>query len=285
MSAAAPRYCKRKDIHAGCTLQRQCSHSVGHVGPCAGWQLSKKGTFMLDWCSACTTYQNTNAARGNTAASERKRALALAAAASNPSLRGITRFSDAELRLLAAACLRRPDVAPLFAHGSRPYVYAYQWTAEDAAGWDATAASLTACESKESLSHVFSANPPLQVRGPSGLRKITPDDIFYAGSGAYIIRLAISPLLCDITEIEKIIHVVLSDGDVVGFKGHVKNGGSPATQRRYVYGVSMLVIPDLAALRLVVNEKYREVYELELWSFDGRDVDGVRAQGVPLARQ
>ena len=48
-----------------------------------------------------------------------------------------------------------------------------------------------------------------------------------------VTRLAISPLLCDITEIEKITHVILSNGDVVGFKGHVKNGGSPATQRRY----------------------------------------------------
>ena len=100
--------------------------------------------------------------------------------------------------------------------------------------------------------------------------EITPDDIFFAGSGAYIFRLAISPLLCDITEIEKIIHVILSNGDVVGFKGHVKNGGSPARQQRFVYGVSMLVIPDLAALCLVVNEMYRKVYRRELLQFRGR---------------
>ena len=61
-----------------------------------------------------------------------------------------------------------------------------------------------------------------------------------------------SPLLCDITEIEKITHVIQSSGDVLGFKGNVKNGGSPARQQRFVYDVSMLVIPDLAALRLVV---------------------------------
>ena len=75
-----------------------------------------------------------------------------------------------------------------------------------------------------------------------GLRKIRGSDIFRKGSSssAYIVRLSISPLLCDITEIEKITHVIQSSGDVVGFKGHViKNGGSPARQQRFVYGVSM----------------------------------------------
>jgi hypothetical protein len=208
----------------------------------------------------------------NAAKSVRKRALALAAAASNPLLCGITRLSDAELTLLAAALLRRPDVSPLFARGSHAYVNVFQWTAEDEDGWAAKAASLTKCERKESLSHVFSKNPPLWVLEPSGrLRKINPKDIFYEGSGAYIIRLAISPLLCDITEVEKIIHVTLSNGDVVGFKGHVKNGGSPARQQSYVYGVSMLVIPNPAALGLVVRKKFRTAYELELLRFGGRE--------------
>ena len=77
---------------------------------------------------------------------------------------------------------------------------------------------------------------------PSGMRNIRGSDIFHEGSSssAYIARLSISPLLCDITEIEKITHVIQSSGDVVGFKGHViKNGGSPARQQRFVYGVSM----------------------------------------------
>ena len=153
MSAAAPRYCVREDIHAGCTLQRSCSRH-GCVGQCAEWQRSKTGKRMLRTCAACTASRVPHTTLKNAATSERKRALALAAAARNPSLGGITRFSDEQLRLLAEACLQRPDVAPLFAHGSPAYVYAYQWTAEDAAGWDATASSLTACELKESLSHV-----------------------------------------------------------------------------------------------------------------------------------
>jgi len=45
--------CTRKDIHAGCTLQRQCS-SCRSVEPCKGWQRSQLGTHMLMSCAACT---------------------------------------------------------------------------------------------------------------------------------------------------------------------------------------------------------------------------------------
>ena len=45
--------CTRKDIHAGCTLQRLCS-SCRSVGPCEGWQRSQLGTHMLMSCAACT---------------------------------------------------------------------------------------------------------------------------------------------------------------------------------------------------------------------------------------
>ena len=37
--------CTRKDIHAGCTLQRLCS-SCRSVGPCEGWQRSQLGTHL-----------------------------------------------------------------------------------------------------------------------------------------------------------------------------------------------------------------------------------------------
>ena len=205
----------------------------------------------------------------NMVISQRKRAVKLAAAVSNPSLRGLSLLPDPQLHLLTAACLRRTDIAPLFAEGSPDYVYCFQWTAADEAGWAASEASLLACEQKESLNHVFTRNPPLWCRDGAG-RKIVRGDIFKGGSGAYIIRLVISPFLCDVTEVEKTFHQVTS-ADEVGFKGHVKNGGSPAWQRRFVYGCSLLVIPDLAKLRLVVNESYRESYEKELEDFGGRE--------------
>ena len=149
----------------------------------------------------------------------------------NPSLQNLTRHSDMELNLLADECLRRWDVARLLERGSKSYLYCYQWTAGDSAGWTASTASLIECEQKESISHVATPkNPPLWVRDGVVERKIKRADIFHAGSGAYIRRLAISPILSDITAMEKRIHVVLSH-ESVGFKGHVKNGGSPARGR------------------------------------------------------
>ncbi len=74
----------------------------------------------LRFYTTCTASAASNA-RENAATSQRKRAVTLAAAASNPSLRGLTLLSDPQLHLLAAACLRRPDVAPLFAEGSPDY--------------------------------------------------------------------------------------------------------------------------------------------------------------------
>ena len=170
------------------------------------------------------------------------------------------RFSDEELHLLAAAILQREAVSRLFVTGSPAFVYTFQWTAADAAGWAATAASLTSCELKESTSNLGRKNPTLWVCEPASgqLRKIRPHHIFRKDPedpvGAYVIRCAISPLLSDIKYLEKLIHIMLKD-DIVGFKGHIKNGGSSAIQQRYVYGVSMLVIPDLGKLNLVVNEK------------------------------
>jgi len=114
-------------------------------------------------------------------------------------------------------------------------------------------------------------NPRLWYRESDGTtRKVKRDDIWYEGSGVDIIRLVISPLLCDVTEVEKTIHVVTSK-DEVGFKGHIKDGGSPAQQGRFIYMVSLLVIPDLAKLHLVVSDKYRKSYEAEMRKFDGRE--------------
>jgi hypothetical protein len=127
MSAGAPSYCERKDIHA-CTRQRRCTYKFC-IGPCEGCSATRYTlrTSMLMTCAACNKTMKRYMVSINAATSERKRALALAAAASNPSLSGDTRFTDAELHLLAAACLRRHDVLPLFLCGSRSYVYVFQW--------------------------------------------------------------------------------------------------------------------------------------------------------------
>ena len=99
-------------------------------------------------------------------------------------------------------------------------MYCFQWTGECAEGWSASATVLDECEQKESLSHFQSANPSLQFTHHRKIKK--PADIFFPDSGSSIIRLVISPRLCDITAVEKAIHI-MTDRDQVGFKGHVKN--------------------------------------------------------------
>ena len=285
MASTGSGYCSRKDIHDGCKKKRQCCRNRYHIGPCEGWQRSKTGERMLVTCAACTTYYRLEHNKQFAAVSALKRARALAASHSNPSLRGLTRHDDPKLDLIGALCLLRPDVAPLFAQGSKALINIFQWTGAHKTGWGAPEAVLGACEQQESLSALIKPkSPPLSVRdGEEGLRKIRRPDIFFEGSGAYIIRLVISPILCDITKIEKFMHTVISRGDVVGFKTWVKNGGSPAQQQRFIYGVSILVIPDPAELGLVVNEKYREAHALELASFGGREGRVVLPDAPPAA--
>ena len=57
----------------------------------------------------------------------------------------------------------------------------------------------------------------------------------------------------------------------MGFKGHLKNGGSPAHQESYVYGCSLLVIPDLERLNLQVKASCRSIYAAELQEYSGRE--------------
>ena len=128
---------------------------------------------------------------------------ALAASHSNPSLRHLTRHGDHELHLIGDVCLRRPDVASLFARGSKAFMNVFQWTGAHASGWGVPEACLLVCERKESLSALYAENPPLRVHAGAGLlRKISAADIFVQGSGAKILRLCISPILSDITCIE-----------------------------------------------------------------------------------
>ncbi len=50
----------------------------------------------------------------------------------------------------------------LYQHGSRAYVYCFQWTGDCAEGWSASAADLDKYEKKESISHLQSDNACLQ---------------------------------------------------------------------------------------------------------------------------
>ena len=68
--------------------------------------------------------------------------------------------------------------------------------------------------------------------------------------------------------------------DAVGFKGHTKDGGSPAQQSIYIYGCSLLVIPNLKELNLIVNDQYRLSYEKELKKCAGRAYIGLPVSSI-----
>ena len=111
----------------------------------------------------------------------------------------------------------------------------------------------------------------LQHHNPENgdLRPAKLSDVF--GTTTTILhRVAISPVIDDIREIERKLHE-LTEGDAIGFRGHMKNGGTPARQKRgTIYGVSILEIPDPKALNLRVRDDHREKYEDEVNQYGGR---------------
>jgi len=115
-------------------------------------------------------------------------------------------------------------------------------------------------------------NGVLQHHNPENgeYRRAKLNDVFFGNSKTILHRVAISPVIFDITEIERTLHV-LTEEDAVGFRGNLKNGGSPTRQKRnMIYGVSILEIPDPGALNLRVREDNRERYENEVRLYDGR---------------
>jgi len=111
----------------------------------------------------------------------------------------------------------------------------------------------------------------LQHHNPENgdLRPVILSDVF--GTTTTILhRVAISPVIDDITEIERKLHV-LTEGDAIGFRGNLRNGGSSTRQKRgTIYGVSILEIPDPEALNLRVRDDHREKYEDEVKQHGGR---------------
>ena len=102
------------------------------------------------------------------------------------------------------------------------------------------------------------------------LRPAKLSDVFGTTTTTILHRVAISPVIIDITEIERTLHV-LTEEDAIGFRGNLKNGGSSTRQKRgTIYGVSILEIPDPEALNLRVRDDHREKYEDEVNQYGGR---------------
>ena len=94
-----------------------------------------KGPRFYLTCSAKYAHQ----IKTNAKVSATKREISLATSLLFPSLKGVERYTDAQLHFLVALFMRRPDVAPLWTSGSGDLTYWFFWTCESAAGWGASA--------------------------------------------------------------------------------------------------------------------------------------------------
>ncbi len=250
-------YCSETAAHDHCEKLRLCSRCVMEKA-CDVFFDGKKNKFFKT-CSLCLETIKKWEAQRTEAAAE--------AARTNPGVRGLTFLDSDGISAVAASALNR--LKDKFAAGSKSYFYAFQWSL--ASGWGASAGELHAAEKTESISHLLRNNGVLQYSNPENgdLRPAKLSDVF--GTTTTILhRVAISPLIDDIREIERKLHE-LTEGDAVGFRGHLKNGGTGTYQKRgTIYGVSILEIPDPEALNLRVRDDHREKYEDEVKQYGGR---------------
>ena len=254
--AADLSLCQKIDPHDDCDMERICNRCQ-HSLPCENFFNPDKGKFF-GGCRDCRASHEERRKNIRAAAEE--------VARSNPACRGFTLLDCDGIAAVAASALTR--LKAKFAAGSKSYVYAFQWSS----GWNASAEDLYAAERKESISHLSRMNGVLQHHNPENgeYRRAKLNDVFFGNSKTILHRVAISPVIIDITEIERTLHV-LTEEDAVGFRGNLKNGGSPTRQKRnMIYGVSILEIPDPGALNLRVREDNRERYENEVRLYDGR---------------
>jgi hypothetical protein len=259
-------YCSETAAHDNCQKFRLCPRCFME-GPCDVFFDRKKNKFFKS-CSRCLeTIQKKWQARRTEAAAE--------AARTNPGVRGLTFLDSDGISAVAASALNR--LKDKFAAGSKSYFYAFQWSL--ASGWGASAGELDAAEKTESISHLRRKNREnlhcgvLQYFNPENGESRTAklSDVFGTTTTTAILhRVAISPVIDDIREIERKLHK-LTEEDAVGFRGHLKNGGTPARQKRgTIYGVSILEIPDPEALNLRVRDDHREKYVDEVKQYGGR---------------
>ncbi len=250
-------YCSETAAHDHCEKLRYCSRCEKEK-MCDVFFDGKKNKFFKT-CSLCLETIKKWEAQRTEAAAE--------AARTNPGVRGLTFLDSDGISAVAASALNR--LKDKFAAGSKSYFYAFQWSL--ASGWGASAGELHAAEKTESISHLLRNNGVLQYSNPENgdLRPAKLSDVF--GTTTTILhRVAISPLIDDIREIERKLHE-LTEGDAVGFRGHLKNGGTGTYQKRgTIYGVSILEIPDPEALNLRVRDDHREKYEDEVKQYGGR---------------
>ena len=207
----------------------------------------------------------------NAITSERKRKDSLAASHLFPSLKGVVRCTNTQLHYIVDLFMRRVAAQALWATSS---TYWFLWTVKSKDGWAASDEELKLAEQKEATNALTRSPNPLFGKQSAGgaVGKVKVGDFFFKGSPASIMRVAVSAVLEDAIEVE-------SEGcrqtqRTIGLALNRKIGGAP-TQRMAgnLHGVSVLHIPNLAAMGLVLGEQWRADYE-------ARCLDG--SEGVAL---
>jgi hypothetical protein len=262
----------------GCERPRWCTRcAFGHGGVCdSAWPRSRDGG-MLRSCRSC--HESRRAVNQRKTAA--RRAAARNAVLANPTWFGVPPASDSAIERAAVSGLRRlADDGVLHPEGSW-CLYPYVWSSysmdsdPESSGWCVNERQMRVDEQNESVGHLRVKTPALvaiDTRDGSA-RNVRLSDIFFPGSGVRIARVAISPHLYDVVEVERCLQRLLMV-DALGFRTFRKEGGCGSIPHPgRVYGVSVLLIPNPLAYGLVVNDaRLRDVY----FSYCGRG--GKRSQ-------
>jgi hypothetical protein len=193
---------------------------------------------------------------------ERKREVSLAASQLHPSLKGVERYTNEQLHYSLDLFMRREAVQALWADGATSSTYWFLWTCESKKAWGASDEELKLAEQKEATNALTSSPNPLFRKQSAGgvVGKVKASDIFYKGSAVRILRAAVSAVMEDPMEVER--EGCIRTQRTIGYALNRKNGGAP-TQRKAgnLHGVSVLHIPNFAAMGLVLGEQWRADYE------------------------
>jgi hypothetical protein len=237
-------------------------------------------------CDHCRQYHNNlNKAPGGPLERQRaaRRAKKLDANLANQAARGVELHSEAFLGRISREAAER--IAGCMKQGNKHFVNVYTYTIESAKGYGATDDERDACAKDESTGTMRrSPNPLIRVETPTGWRNIRQGDVWAHNTGAHIVQLAISPNVTDVSYIEQRVHQMLTaGGEVVGFKGHNKDGGTPQQDGEYMFGVAALILPrGLQAMGIAVRDDCVADFEAaQMIGLNGQP-DGRRREGARL---
>jgi hypothetical protein len=196
---------------------------------------------------------------------------------------GVEVHSEDFLRRISVAAVRR--LAAYLGKGRPDFLYVYTCTIRTTSGWNATDEERDASAEEESTNVMINADSPL-IRATSryGWRNIRHEDIWYPKSDAKCVVLALSPTLSDVSYIEWNLHKMMREGgEVVGFKGNIKDGGTPQQEGSFLFGCCALILPrGVRAMGLSVRDDCIADFEAAQQTGSDGKTNGCRRNSASL---